>query len=168
MPGPSTEGMRTLGHDEVATAATLRRFLLWLFLIGLGGAGAELFLLGHYEDRRQWAPLLLMASSLAILGWRGLSQARVSLRAFQVAMLLCIVSGFFGLWFHYQANVEFEMEMYPSLKGLNLFWEALQGATPALSPGTMVVLGLVGLAFTYRHPALKPSGEDTTDHKGDI
>ena len=37
---------------------------------------------------------------------------------------------------------------------LALFWEALAGATPTLAPGTMVVPGLLGLACTYRHPAL--------------
>jgi hypothetical protein len=28
------------------------------------------------------------------------------------------------------------------------------GATPALSPGAVVLLGLLGLALTYGHPAL--------------
>jgi hypothetical protein len=43
--------------------------------------------------------------------------------------------------------------MYPSMAGLQLFWESIRGATPTLSPGTMVVLGLVGWVYTFRHPA---------------
>ena len=33
--------------------------------------------------------------------------------------------------------------------------ERLTGATPALAPGAMVQLGLIGLAYTFRHPALR-------------
>ena len=40
------------------------------------------------------------------------------------------------------------------MRGLELVWEALKGATPALAPGAMAQLGLVGLAFAYRHPLL--------------
>jgi hypothetical protein len=55
---------------------------------------------------------------------------------------------------HYQGNMEFELETYPSISGLALFKEAMMGATPALAPGTMIELGLIGLAYTYRHPLL--------------
>ncbi|MFB3131882.1 MAG: hypothetical protein ACE10K_05095, partial [Rhodothermales bacterium] len=57
---------------------------------------------------------------------------------------------------------EFELEMYPTLKGLELFWESIKGATPALAPGTMIQLGLLGWAYTYRHPALIKSIEKTS------
>jgi hypothetical protein len=50
--------------------------------------------------------------------------------------------------------MEFELETYPSISGLALFKEAMMGATPALAPGTMIELGLIGLAYTYRHPLL--------------
>jgi hypothetical protein len=45
--------------------------------------------------------------------------------------------------------------MSPDVTGWPLFWEAIRGATPALAPGAMVQLGLIGLAFTIRHPALR-------------
>ena len=69
------------------------------------------------------------------------------------------MSGVVGLWLHYQGNTEFELEMYPSLEGLALFWEAIRGATPTLAPGTMLELGLLGLAYMYRHPVLTRSHE---------
>lgn len=144
---------------ETPPLKALRGFLLLLFLIGSLGVGAELLLLEHYEDYWQWTPLVLVGLSLAVLAWCALAPDRTSLRAFQGMMGLLVISGFVGLWLHYQGNVEFEQEMYPTLKGLELFWEALKGATPALAPGTMIQLGLLGLAFTYRHPAFTHSAE---------
>jgi hypothetical protein len=52
--------------------------------------------------------------------------------------------------------------MYPSLTGFELFREAISGATPTLAPGAMLHLGLLGLLYTFRHPALKRSTVD--DH----
>ena len=77
-----------------------------------------------------------------------------SLRLFRGTMILFVLSGGVGLWLHYHGNAEFELEMYPSLKGAELFWESVTGATPTLAPGTMLELGLLGLAYTFRHPAL--------------
>jgi len=134
---------------------SVRTFLLIIFIIGLLGAGAELLLLEHTEEFRQWIPIILIVASLLVLGWHGLSRGPVSMRAFQGTMILFVLSGFIGLFLHYQGNVEFELEMYPSLSGLELFGKAMQGATPALAPGTMIQLGLLGLAYSYRHPVLR-------------
>jgi hypothetical protein len=38
---------------------------------------------------------------------------------------------------------------------MSLISKTLTGATPVLAPGSMSLLGVVGLAFTYRHPALR-------------
>lgn len=140
---------------ETALLRRLRAFVLLIFLLGLLGAGVELLLLGHTEDRWQYTPLILMALALLVLGWRAIDRRRANLRVFQLLMLAWIVSGFVGLWLHYKANIEFELEMYPDLKGLALFWKAIRGTTPpSLAPGAMIQLGLLGLTFTYRHPAL--------------
>ena len=54
---------------------------------------------------------------------------------------------------HFQVNMEFQLEMDPSLKGLDLYRKAiLAKAPPALAPGAMIQLGLVGLAYTFRGP----------------
>ena len=141
-------------HDN-PTVRAIRGLLLALFAFGVVGSSVELLLLEHTEDVWQLSPLILMGLSLPAMVWVARDQRRVSLRVFQVMMFLYVASGLIGLYLHYRGNVEFELEMYPGLSGVELFWEALKGATPSLAPGTMLVLGLVGLLYTFRHPTLR-------------
>jgi hypothetical protein len=128
--------------------------LLFILVLGLVGTGAELVLLQHYEDPWQLAPLALIALTLVVLAWHGLSRGSASVRALQGLMILFVFSGAIGMGLHYNANSEFELEMDQSLAGFRLFRESLSGATPALAPGTMAQLGLLGLVYAYRHPRL--------------
>src|SRR5205085_8807415 len=77
-----------------------------------------------------------------------------ALRVFQGLMLIYLVIGVLGVYLHFRGNVEFVLERYPTLGGLQLVWKALRGATPALAPGALAQLGLLGLIYGYRHPAL--------------
>jgi hypothetical protein len=45
--------------------------------------------------------------------------------------------------------------MNTALHGFELFRDAMMGATPALAPGSMTQLGLLGLIYAYRHPRLQ-------------
>ena len=134
--------------------SAIRRMLMATLLFGLLGIGIELMLLEHTEGFWQRVPLALVLISFLVLGWYAVGRSGASLRCFQGTMLLTLCSGFAGLFLHYQGNVEFELEMYPTRTGWELFWESMKGATPALSPGTMLVLGMLGLTYTYRHPVL--------------
>ena len=136
-------------------ADLLRRFVLAILMMGIVGTGAELVLLEHMEDFWQWVPLVLFVAALPCAGWLFIAPGVASVRVFQILMVLFVVSGFVGQWLHYKGNVEFELEMYPSRGGLELVWEALGGATPSLAPGTMTLLGLLGLAICFRHPGLR-------------
>ena len=133
----------------------LRAILLALLFVGMLVTATELLLLGHTERWEQFVPLVSLSlgflSGLFVIVRPG----RPSLRAFRAVMGLMVAAALAGLWFHYRGNVEFELEMYPSMTGLELFWNAIQGATPALAPGLMAHLGLLGLAYTYRHPLLR-------------
>jgi hypothetical protein len=142
-------------YDQAACSA-MRRMLLAVFLFGSLSAGVELLLLGHTESPWQWVPLLLIMISLVALIFHAAVRRAASVRIFQVIMLLFIISSFVGIWQHYQAKTEFKLETNPALRGMALFWEAITGATvpPVLAPGMMIQLGLLGLAHTYRHPAL--------------
>ena len=136
---------------------TLRRIVLAILTLGILGTGFELVLLEHTEDNWQWVPLLLLAAAFPTAIWLLLSPGPVIVRGFQVLMGLFVLSGFVGQWLHFSGNMEFELEMYPSREGLELVWEALGGAYPALAPGTMTLLGLLGLVACLRHPALDTS-----------
>lgn len=148
-------------EDSGKILTRLRRGVLLLLIAGLVGTGVELLLMGHTEGLDQLIPLLLIGLSLVTLGWIGVGGSRASLRAFQITMLLAIISGVVGTLLHYRGNVEFEIENMPGLKGYDLFKEAVHGATPALAPGTMVLIGALGLLFTLGHPRLQPTPHHT-------
>ena len=134
-------------------AGFLRRVLAALFLFGSVGTAAELVLLEHTEDAWQKAPLVLIAVACVVLAALTVRPSTAGVRIFQIAMVALIASGMAGLALHYQGNVEFELELQPGASGFHLFWESMKGATPVLAPGTMALLGAIGLTYTYRHPA---------------
>ena len=132
----------------------MRRILLVTLVLGLVGTGVELLLLEHFEDWRQMIPLGLIAGALVVLAWHGAQRGSAPVQVLQVLMLMFVLAGVLGLTLHYRGNAEFELEMYPDRTGMELFRESMMGATPALAPGTMIQLALIGLAYTYRHPRL--------------
>jgi uncharacterized membrane protein len=137
--------------NNQAQITPLRRFLLLIFLLGIIGSAAEMLLLGHTEDWRQWIPLVLFLLSVLVLLCHAVVRRTVTRRIFQATMLLFIISGAVGCWFHYQAKREFKLETDPALVGWELFREAItSGAVPpVLAPGLMIQLGLLGLAYSY-------------------
>ena len=137
-----------------ADGGTLRRAIIALVMVGAVGLLAELVLLEHYEDPWQWAPLGLLGVGLPLALLAALRPGASVLRSFRVLMVLYVVAGLVGVVLHLKGNVEFELERNPALRGLPLAWEVLRGATPALAPGALAQLGLLGLLFTFRHPAL--------------
>jgi hypothetical protein len=138
----------------------LRRLLLGLMLLGMLGLLAELLLLEHFEDVWQWVPLVALAIGvlLALAVW--MRPGRATLWAFRAISAVYVAAGALGVYLHLDGNVEFERESDASLRGLPLLWEALHGATPALAPGALAQLGLLGLALAYRHPALRRGPAD--------
>lgn len=140
----------------------LRRSILAVFVLGVVGSFAELLLLGHDEDLPQFIPLVLFGVALALLAWAAATGTRPAFLAFRATMALFIVAGVVGSWLHFQANREFQMEVDPSLAGWALLAEALQAKSPpALAPGVMVQFGLLGLAWTFRHPRLESQDPST-------
>ena len=133
-----------------------RSILLGIFLVGVGGISVELWLLGHYEDLDQFIPLGLSFVATIVILATAFKPTRIMVRLLQAVMLLFVVSGLVGVWFHFQATTEFQLEMDPSLRGWALFRKAIVAkAPPALAPGAMIQLGLIGLAYTFRHPAVR-------------
>jgi hypothetical protein len=129
--------------------------LLALLAVGLAGTGAELLLLEHTEEFWQLVPVVLLPLGLVVTVVFGLLPRRATLRVFQLVMTLVAVAGGLGLYQHYAGNVAFELEMAPSLGGWELFRMSMMGATPALAPGSMAQLGLLGLACAFHHPVTR-------------
>jgi hypothetical protein len=134
---------------------TARRLLLGILLLGVFGITAELLLLAHTEDANQLIPIALAAATVVMSAIVALRPTRGSIRVFQLVMVLLIISGALGSYLHLRANMEFQLEMDPTLSGFGLFRKSMVAkAPPALAPGSMTQLGLIGLAYTFRHPAL--------------
>lgn len=135
---------------------TARRILLAILLLGTFGVTAELLLLAHTEDLNQWIPIALAAFTVVLSAMVALRPTRASLRTFQVVMVLMVVSGALGMYLHLHANMEFQLEMDSTLKGFALLKKSIVAKSPpALAPGAMAQLGLIGLAYTYKHPVLE-------------
>jgi hypothetical protein len=132
----------------------VRRILLAVLFIGLLGTATDLALLSHFEDPLQLTPLVLLGLGLVLLVWHVINRGRGSVRALQVLMILFVIGGLAGLVLHYRGSMEFQLEVNPELSGLELFLKAIRAkAPPALGPGAMIHLGLLGLAYAYRYPA---------------
>ena len=130
----------------------VRRFLGVILFLGMSGTAVELLLLKHDENWIQLIPLVLLAAGLVAVIAHVLRPSARTAGAIQVTMAAFVAAGVAGLYFHYRANVEFQLEGDPSLGGRALLMKALQAKTPpALAPGVMVQLGLLGLAYTFRH-----------------
>jgi hypothetical protein len=143
-----------LSGNSAATLKALRRFVLAVYVMGVLGAAADLLLTAHVDGALQLIPLALLGAGAAVLLWHLARGGREGIRLHQAMMILFIVSGLVGTFLHLRANIEFELEMYPGLAGLELWWKAVQGASPpSLAPGAMIALGLLGLIYAYRHPA---------------
>lgn len=135
---------------QAPTITTLRRLLLALLGLGLAATAVELLLLDHDEDAAQLLPLIVAALALMALVWHGVSQDRASRLGFRLSMLVLILCGALGIYFHYRGNREFQLEMNPGLAGLDLAMKVLRAkAPPALAPGHLSLMGLLGLATTY-------------------
>lgn len=151
--------------SPAAVLTCLRTILLATLLLGMAGTAAELVLLGHFEDWEQWIPLVLLGAGFLVTGWNAVRPSTGGIRLMQALMVLFIAAGGLGVMLHFNGNVEFELEMYPTMSGFELFRKTMTGATPVLAPGTMLVFGLVGLAFAYRHPGMSGAAAPTVEEQ---
>jgi len=147
---------------ETPALTALRRFLLATLILGTAGMAAELLLIGHVEGQLQLLPVLLLPLACLSLVWLIAAPSRAAVRGVQALMTLSVVGGVAGVALHYQGNTAFELEMYPDMAGLELVQKTLTGATPVLAPGSMTLLGLVGLAAVLRHPLIQRTAVEPT------
>jgi len=110
-----------------------------IFLLFHLGLILELILIGHYESFWQYFPLISLG--LGIVSLTLLSRSLVLVKSFY---LLTIFAGVLGVILHLKNNWEFETEMYPGMGTTDLILNSLTGAIPALAPGTLIPIGLMG------------------------
>jgi len=139
---------------ESATLAFIRRLLLLSLALGIVGTAGELILLGHFDSAGQWIPLIALAAAVPLLISHARRPGPLTVTSVKWLMYGFMMFGVVGVGLHYDGNVEFERELHPKDTGLMFLRHTIAGATPVLAPGSMVLLGLIGLAHTYRHPSV--------------
>ena len=132
----------------------MRLSLLLLLLFGTSGALIELVLIGHFEDRAQWVPMVLLTIGLVLGGWLAVQPTSAwTVRALLAVAWLQVGGGILGIYFHLKSNIEFELEMNPNAETMDLAWDTLSGAMPALAPGAVTFLGLLGILVARQYRA---------------
>ena len=126
-----------------------QRLLLLIALFSAGATLVELLLLEHIEEWQQLIPVFLLAVAFIATVLLLVTSARWAVQFLRLVLAVCFASALLGIWFHYQANVEFVLERHPKLAGFELFKEAMMGAMPALAPGAMAQLALIGWLATF-------------------
>lgn len=140
----------------VSVESQIRRLILALLSFGLVALLAELIALGHDEDAKQWIPLAAITTALVAIAWHAAAGGGPGVKVLRLVFVGLVLVGGLGIMLHYQGNVEFQLEVTPELGGWELFRKVLNAkAPPALAPGVMAQLGLLGLIYTFRHPALR-------------
>ena len=137
---------------------SLRKLVLALVVVGIVGLWVELLLLRHAESATQLIPHVALGIGVITTMTVYFRPTPMTLRIFQVIMFIFLATGAFGVYLHLRGNIEFALERDSTLAGPKLLWKALRGASPALAPGALAQLGLLGLVFTYKHPALTRTG----------
>lgn len=123
-------------------------------LFGVAGLCVDLLLLKHYETVLHAIPVVLLAAALAVTVAAAARPGPRTLALFRAAMALCVILGVGGVGLHLRGNLAWALERDETLGGWPLLWNAIRGATPLLAPGALAQIGLLGLIFTYHHPAL--------------
>jgi hypothetical protein len=138
----------------VTTLVRLRGWMMAVLAFGLAGTFVELLLLAHYEEVWQLSPLVLIGAAAIVLAWHLARPGAATVRAVRLVMILFVVSGTAGIALHVRGAAQFQLEIDPSMPRWDLVKKTMRAQSPpALAPGVMMQLGLVGLAAVYRHPA---------------
>jgi hypothetical protein len=135
------------------TIARIRQWLLALLLLELAGTLTELVLLQHFESVLQWIPLVVLATTLVTVLWHLARPQAATVSALRILMVCMAVAGLTGVALHLRGSAEFLLEMDPSQPTWTIVKKALQAqAPPALAPGVLLQMGLLGLIYVYREP----------------
>ena len=136
------------------TLQIVRRILLITVISAIIAVEIELLLLDHVKPIMQLVPVFLMAAGLLAIIWYGFTRSRESMKAFQIMMILSIATGLLGIFVHLGFSATDAIKKDKTLQGMPLIRAALTGVAPPFAPAALIQIGLVGVAYTFRHPAL--------------
>lgn len=138
-----------------STEQQLRSFLLGVAAFIFIGTVAELYLLEHFEETKQWIPVILsivgFSVSIAAL-WKPGRKLYLMLR-----WVMCFIAlgSLYGMYLHFMGNFEFTLEINPSFSTAKAIWPAVKGSYPLLAPGILFLPAILAAAATYRHPVME-------------
>ncbi|TDQ33363.1 hypothetical protein [Zeaxanthinibacter enoshimensis] len=135
------------GQKIISTKFATRQVIVAALLFMMVGTGLELVLIDHYEDLLQLIPLVCIALAMVLVLVLLFYRTRFTIGFFKLVLGVSALSGLYGTFLHLQANYEFEQEMQPTADDWHLLVESLSGALPALAPGSMIVLALLGYSY---------------------
>lgn len=138
-----------------ATLQQLRRFLLGLVAFIFLGTLVELVLVSHYEESLQWIPFIMSVLGLGVVLAARYTAGGTGLRLLRWVMAGVILTSLLGMALHFYSNYSFVREINPSYSVGQALWPALKGSHPLLAPGILLLAGVLGIAATWRHPALE-------------
>jgi ABC-type glucose/galactose transport system permease subunit len=146
----------------VDTPTILRRGVLALAGLGIGGTTVELIFLRHWTTATAaivWVGIVVLgAAFVALLG--NPSARRV--RAVRILAAVGLVVSVAGIWFHVVANLDAGpldrayASRWDTMSALDQWWTAITGGVgpaPTLAPGALAEISLALLLATLRHPA---------------
>lgn len=135
----------------------LRRLILALLTFGLVATTGDLLALGHYKDSWQLIPLASLTTALLVIVWHVFSGfTAASLRVLRIVMAGILLVGVTGVILHLRGSRAFQLDANPDLSGWPLILKVLHAKSPpALAPGAMVQMGILGLIYGFRHPSLR-------------
>ena len=143
--------------NEASTTTRLRSLLWGVTLATTLLIPLELVFSRHYQQPLMLIPFVMVGVALvALLAVWPWPTAQV-LRLFQAVMGLLLLTSLLGEWFHLRGNLEVVRQVSPDPSGWPLIWMVLNGRNPALAPGLLALVGMLGLVFTYGHPVLQDS-----------
>jgi ABC-type glucose/galactose transport system permease subunit len=148
---------------DMDTATVLRRGVLALAGLGIGGTTVELIFLRHWTTATAaivWVGIVALgAGFVALIG--NPSAGRV--RAVRILAAVGLIVAVAGIWFHVVENLDAGpldrafASRWDTMSVLDQWWTAITGGVgpaPTLAPGALAEISLALLLATLRHPAI--------------
>lgn len=135
-------------NGDAETLTAIRSFLLGIIGLVLFGLELELLFLNHVKTPLQMLPVGLAGGGLGMIVWHLVSPNPASIRILKGILCACSIVGALGMLIHNGMNAENHWRESHGLR------PGFEEDAPPSAPAAMLPLGLLGLAYTFRHPAL--------------